>query len=113
MRDSDILTDSANPAIRNRLQMTAMSIHTYCSLRLCLKCALLHYVDSSCLKLCACALQSHASQKQCGLTSAVADKVVGLVQREASLTRPGEVSKLYGACSVGHAASGKLLLSHQ
>ncbi|KAL0053810.1 hypothetical protein WJX82_011147 [Trebouxia sp. C0006] len=51
-------------------------------------------------------LQSHASQKQCGLTSAAADKVVGLVQREASLTRPGEVSKLYGACSVGHAASG-------
>ncbi|DBA85687.1 hypothetical protein WJX77_011063 [Trebouxia sp. C0004] len=51
-------------------------------------------------------LQSHASQTQCGLTSAAADRLVGLVQKEASLTRPGEVSKLYGASSVGHAASG-------
>ena len=68
--------------------------------------------DSSLLTLHACALQSHASQKQCGLTSAAADELIGLVQKEASLTRPGEVSKLYGASSVGHAASGKLLSSH-
>lgn len=66
---------------------------------------------SSLLMLRACALQSHASQKQCGLTSAVEDELVGLVQKEASLIRPGEVSKLYGASSVGHAASGKLLSS--
>lgn len=56
------------------------------------------------------ALQSHASQQQCGVTTAAADWLVELVQQEALLVQPGEVTKLYGASSVGHAASGKLCI---
>ena len=56
-------------------------------------------------------LQSHASQRQCGLTSPVADRFVSLVQKTALLHRAGEFPKLYGAASVGHADSGRLSVS--
>ena len=46
----------------------------------------------------------------CGLTTAVADRLIGLVQKEALLARPGEVTNLYGASSVGNAGSSKLCM---
>lgn len=58
-------------------------------------------------------MQSHASQRQCDLTSRAADWLVGQVQEAALLQTPGEFPKLYGASSVGHADSGRLsVLTH-
>lgn len=53
-------------------------------------------------------VQSHAGQRQCGLTSPAADQLVGQVQKAALLRTPGEFPRLYGASSAGHADSGRL-----
>ena len=55
-------------------------------------------------------MQSHAGQRQCGLTSPAADQLVGQVQKAALLRTPGEFPRLYGASSAGHADSGRLSL---